>query len=66
MLSKTKEISFSLKIYDSLFEWNTEKDLAIAKALGRAFDNNSRTKSRKRFHICINQLKKLSQMKYGL
>lgn len=65
MLSKTQEISFSLKIYDSLFEWNTGKDLAIAKALGRTFDNNSRTKSRKRFHICINQLKKIPQMKYG-
>lgn len=58
MLSKTKEISFSLKIYDLLFECNTGRDPATANALGRAFDNSGRTKSRKRFHVCINQLKK--------
>lgn len=58
MLSKTKAISFSLKIYDSLFECNPGRDQAIVKALGRAFDKCNRTKSKKIFHTGTNQLKK--------
>jgi len=33
MLFKTKGISFSLKIYDLLFECNTERDIAVAMHL---------------------------------
>lgn len=59
MLSQTMGISLSLKIYDSLFEFNPGRDRSIVKALGRAFDKCNRMKSKKIFHTGINQLKKI-------
>lgn len=58
MLFKTKENSFSVKVYDLPLECKSGKDLAIAKALVRALDNSSKMKSRRKFHVFINGLKK--------